>query len=166
MLASKKKQIYLITAICVILVVLYNYSNTISIQMAEQHIIYEHILSPGEFDSRMKEIESKYTAHTIFVHVIAIRHVKDIQKTWCPDTDNAFIAIDEAKKRLTKQIVIVEADVVKGEYKAKPEYLYRTHSILQIKAVPTLINWRHPNIRLVEGEEYASVDKLAEFLSN
>lgn len=40
-----------------------------------------------------------------------------------------------------KNVTLVECPVVRAEYRGNPDYPYRKHPQLQIKAVPTLIRW-------------------------
>lgn len=58
--------------------------------------------------------------------------------------------------------ILVECPVVKSEYKGVPSHKYRTHEIIQVKSIPTLIDWNNPSKRLIEAECYDQ-NKLNEF---
>jgi hypothetical protein len=49
--------------------------------------------------------------------------------------------------------ILVECPVPRSGYRGNPDHPYRKHEQLEIKAIPTLINWS-TKTRLVEGECY------------
>jgi predicted ABC-type transport system involved in lysophospholipase L1 biosynthesis ATPase subunit len=53
-----------------------------------------------------------------------------------------------------ENVTLVECPVVRAEYRGNPEYPYRKHAQLQLKAVPTLYRWtpKGNKPRLVEGQ--------------
>lgn len=58
--------------------------------------------------------------------------------------------------------ILVECPVPRSGYRGNPDHPYRKHSTLQIKAIPTLINWATKE-RLVEGECYETAKVNAFF---
>lgn len=53
-----------------------------------------------------------------------------------------------------ENVTLVECPVQRSEYRGNPEYPYRKHEKLQVKAVPTLYRWtpKGNKPRLVEGQ--------------
>lgn len=69
-----------------------------------------------------------------------------------------------------KNAILLEAPVARNDYKGNPEYIYRTHPLIAVTAVPTLIHHKTTdatlaltvNQRLVEAECYDQA-KINEF---
>eukprot|EP00026_Physarum_polycephalum_P021626 Phypoly_transcript_24989.p1 GENE.Phypoly_transcript_24989~~Phypoly_transcript_24989.p1 ORF type:complete len:132 (+),score=22.55 Phypoly_transcript_24989:94-489(+) len=119
---------------------------------------------PSAFDNILEEQVKASTAsgHPLFVYVIGKRD--ESGKSWCPDCVASDPIVFAALKNLP-DYTLVEAGVIRAEYKNNPSFPYRTHAQLQIKGVPTFIHWTKdgPQKRLVE-EELFKPEPIAELL--
>eukprot|EP01112_Ceratiomyxa_fruticulosa_P000053 TRINITY_DN1006_c0_g1_i1.p1 TRINITY_DN1006_c0_g1~~TRINITY_DN1006_c0_g1_i1.p1 ORF type:complete len:132 (-),score=24.38 TRINITY_DN1006_c0_g1_i1:76-471(-) len=109
-----------------------------------------NVPSPREFDDILNE--NLKTSKRLFVLVFGSL-VLETKQSWCPDCVRAQPLIYDALDKID-DVVLLDCPVIRAEYKGNPEYPYRTHAGLQIKAVPTLIHWTKegPKERWVEGE--------------
>jgi hypothetical protein len=117
-----------------------------------------------QFDSVVAE-QAQLAAQTgqpLYVVITSDFSNEEMCERWCPDCRSAdpFIygALDKKKTG-----ILVECPVPRSSYRGNPDHPYRKHSTLQIKAIPTLINWANQS-RLVEEECYdaAKVDAFFE----
>eukprot|EP01098_Paradermamoeba_levis_P012910 TRINITY_DN575_c0_g1_i1.p1 TRINITY_DN575_c0_g1~~TRINITY_DN575_c0_g1_i1.p1 ORF type:complete len:128 (-),score=28.46 TRINITY_DN575_c0_g1_i1:130-513(-) len=109
-----------------------------------------------EFEASLSK-SLQHDSNPVFVYFVAERDPKTNQ-SWCPDCQASDAVLAEITPKLTQPIKLLECPVKRAEYKGNPNYPFRTHSKVQLKAVPTFIRWTSegPQKRLVEGECTAS----------
>lgn len=111
--------------------------------------------NPDVFNEMMKDTLAMHDPKKNSVLVWVQSDAPDGIKPWCPDTRAALPILERALRTANGlPIVLVIADVVRGEYKGNPSYAYRTNKQLKLRGVPTLYRWGEtgPTQRLVEGE--------------
>lgn len=91
--------------------------------------------------------------------------ISDLLLRFCTADPIIYAALDKKK-----DAILLEAPVARNDYKGNPEYIYRTHPLIAVTAVPTLIHHKTTdatlaltvNKRLVEAECYDQA-KVNEF---
>jgi 1,2-dihydroxy-3-keto-5-methylthiopentene dioxygenase len=108
--------------------------------------------TPAQFDevlkAQLKQLETN-SERELFVLVSA---------DWCPDCQKASLLLKQKFANLSVPATVLKCDVARNEYKGNPHYPYRTHPLLKITTIPTLIHWgkQGPKERLVEAQCYDS----------
>ena len=130
--------------------------------------LYKQIVieDPSQFDSIVSQYENNDQYKAVLVYVTGSLDSTS-GKSWCPDCvvsepiikymfeqieedlENDGVGVPE-----TPQIAFIKCPVVREPYK-KPDFVYRTHSKLQIRSIPTLILWSadtNYRMRIIEGQ--------------
>ena len=96
----------------------------------------------ADFDATMRRTLARHDAAKERVLVWVQSELVD-GIPWCPDTRAALPLLESALYRASASpgIVLVTADVVRGEYVGTPGYPYRQHPQLRLEGVPTLYRW-------------------------
>jgi len=114
---------------------------------------------PAEFDETIKELSGD-------VFVLMYGERKENGDSWCPDCTAALPVIVSALEARAGPSTLVECTVAREEYKGKPEYAYRTHERVALKAIPQLIKWSAEGSAppsLVE-EDAGNAEKVAQLV--
>lgn len=84
---------------------------------------------------------------------------------WCPDARKAGPILEQALGEIEKNINFVKIPIIRSEYKDNPNYFYRTHPIIQLKKVPTLVLWKNGSVKdqLIETEIH-DLERVRSFL--
>ena len=90
--------------------------------------------TPLQFDDTVKGLSGD-------VFVLMYGERKENGDSWCPDCTAALPVIETALEARSGPSTLVECTVAREEYKGKPEYAYRTHARVALKAIPQLIKW-------------------------
>lgn len=84
----------------------------------------------------------------------------------CPDCDKAKPVIEEALSKVSQPIVLLECPVEREEYKNNKDYVYRTHSLVKLESLPTLIRIGSTRATARLGESECSERELVEEIFN
>ena len=100
--------------------------------------------TPDEFQSKLSACEVSAGKRPLF---ILFTGSKDIVtgKSWCPDCVVADPVIDEILNSLEDGCMLLYCSVDREPYRT-PVYPYRTHPIIQLKCVPTLIKYQNGKV--------------------
>ena len=111
--------------------------------------------TPAQFDDAVKDLSGD-------VFVLMYGERKEDGDSWCPDCTAALPVIESALEARAGPSTLVECTVAREEYKGKPEYAYRTHERVALKAIPQLIKWSAEGAppSLVE-EDAGNAEKVA-----
>ncbi len=104
--------------------------------------------TPADFDKTVDGLTGD-------VFVLMYGQRKENGDSWCPDCTAALPVIEAALEARAGPSTLVECTVAREEYKGKPEYAYRTHERVALKAIPQLIKWS------AEGQPPALVEEDA-----
>lgn len=109
------------------------------------------VSNPSSFDEEFASIVRKYgDSKYIYVYVYAEKSAETGQ-SWCPDCVKAEPYVRKAlAEKNAAECVFVTLPVVKLDYKSNPEFFYRKHPKLQLKAVPSLYGWTQTSNSLTQ----------------
>ena len=84
-------------------------------------------------------------------------------QSWCPDCILAepavYDAITEYERNTGQELVLVQADCKREEYKNNPLFPYRTHPQLLVQSIPSLYKWNAETDQTVKLTEEFTTNK-------
>ncbi|KAI9294748.1 hypothetical protein K502DRAFT_304537, partial [Neoconidiobolus thromboides FSU 785] len=116
-----------------------------------------------DFDNTLNQILSEENYTKLFTLFFGTE-LSETDESWCPDC----VIADPKIRKYANQVencILLECPVGdRNSYKGNAKHHYKIHTEVNLKAIPTLIEWTQhgPGKRLIE-EECADDDKLKAF---
>jgi 1,2-dihydroxy-3-keto-5-methylthiopentene dioxygenase len=135
------------------------------IQYGRKDVVVEN---PKNFDAAINSIDSITTNHNETPIILYLTAANDPStgQPWCPDARKAKPLVEQVLSELDRSFTLVTVPIIRSEYKDNPDYFYRTHPVVQLKKVPTIMIWKNRTIlrQLIETEMH-DIEKLRAFLN-